>query len=243
MAIVLHASAELAKVNGVKCLVYSRSGMGKTVLLSTAPSPVIISAESGLLSLNPDNIRRIHGVDTPGINYNMATIKIRTIQELMDVEVWARTSPEARQFATIGIDSITEIAEVVLANAKIQVKDPRQAYGELLTQMQKTVKAFRDMEGKHVYMTSKEERGKDESTGMIMSGPAMPGSKFGPEMPYLFDEVFHLGKAVDPKTQLEYRYLRTQPNLTHEAKDRSGALDEIEAPNLGYIFNKILGQA
>ena len=243
MAIKLVAASSLAAIHGVKCLVYGRAGFGKTSLTATAPAPVLISAESGLLSLAKENIERMYGVGTRGISYEIPVIEITTIQDLIEAEVWARTSPEAQQFQTICLDSLTEIAEKVLSNAKGQVKDPRQAYGELIEKMTSTVKAFRDLKGKHVYMSAKEERSKDEATGVTLAGPAMPGSKLGQQLPYLFDEVFHLGKAKDPASQQDYRYIRTQPDFNYDAKDRSGALAELETPHLGYIFSKIMGSA
>jgi len=243
MAIKLVAASSLAAIHGVKCLVYGRAGLGKTSLTATAPAPVLISAESGLLSLAKENIERMYGVGTQGISYEIPVIEITTIQDLVEAEVWARTSPEAQQFQTICLDSLTEIGEKVLSNAKGQVKDPRQAYGELIEKMTSTVKAFRDLKGKHVYMSAKEERSKDEATGVTLAGPAMPGSKLGQQLPYLFDEVFHLGKAKDPASQQDYRYIRTQPDFNYDAKDRSGALAELETPHLGYIFSKIMGSA
>jgi Cdc6-like AAA superfamily ATPase len=36
---------------GINCLVYGRAGVGKTMLTATAPKPLLISAEAGLLSL------------------------------------------------------------------------------------------------------------------------------------------------------------------------------------------------
>lgn len=239
MAIQLVSAQALANIHGVKTLVYARAGLGKTVLTATCPAPVLISAESGLLSLREENLLRIFG-DDPSITYNLPVIEIKTIDDLIQAEVWARTSPEAAQFQTICLDSITEIAEVVLTNAKGQVKDPRQAYGELIEKMNFTIKAFRDLKGKHVYMSAKEERNKDES-GITLSGPAMPGAKLSQQICYLFDEVFHMGKAKDPASQSEYRYLRTQPDFNYEAKDRSGALAELEYPHLGHIFTKIMG--
>ena len=240
MAVVLQSSNQLAREHGIKALIYSRSGIGKTSLVATAPRPVMLSAESGLLSLKKENIERLHGVNTPGISYDIAVIQIKTIEDLVAAEVWARTSAEAKQFESICIDSITEIAEVILTNAKKTVKDPRQAYGELLDKALMVIKAFRDLKGKHVVTLAKEERAKDESTGVILAGPSMPGAKLGPALPYLFDEVFNLNMAKDPADGSMYRYLRTQPDLKYDAKDRSGTLLEIEPPNLGYIFNKIM---
>jgi len=239
--VVLKSSQSLAVTHGVKLLIFARAGMGKTMLTATAPNPILISAESGMLSLSKQNIERVFGVNTPGITYNIPTIEITTIADLINAEQWARNSGEARQFQTVCIDSLSEIGEKVLENAKGQVKDPRQAYGELLDKMGPTIKAFRDLSGKHVYMSAKEERIQDESNGSVLAGPGMPGKKLGPQLPYLFDEVFQLNTAKDPKDQSSYRYLRTAPDFNVDAKDRSGALSEIERPHLGYIIAKIMG--
>lgn len=216
---------QVSAVHGVKVLVYGQSGVGKTVLCATAPNPVIISAEAGLLSLRKVSI---------------PVIEVKTVEDLTEAHRWCSQSAEAKQFATVCIDSISEIGEVVLANAKKQVKDPRQAYGELIEKMLATIKAFRDLQGKHVYMSAKMEPTKDELTGIVRYGPSMPGQKLGPQLPYLFDEVFRLGINKTPQGE-EYRFLQTQPDLQFEAKDRSGSLDRMEPPDLTHVINKILG--
>ena len=50
MAINLKSTATIAS-SGVKVLVYGQAGSGKTTLIRTAPAPLILSAEAGLLSL------------------------------------------------------------------------------------------------------------------------------------------------------------------------------------------------
>lgn len=241
MAIILKSSAALAVANGIKALIYANAGTGKTMLSATAPKPVVISAESGLLSLSKGNIERVFGIGTPGINYDMPVIEINNLDDLIAAELWCHTAAAA-QFDTVILDSITEIAEKVLSNAKGQVKDPRQAYGELIEKMTTVVKQFRDLQGKNVIMFAKEERQKDEQLNAMMFMPSMPGSKLGGQLPYLFDEVFHLGIGKEPDGST-YRYLRTQPDFTHTAKDRSGALNELEIPNLTTIITKIQNAA
>jgi hypothetical protein len=244
MAIKLTSTAEAAKAHGVKTLVYGDAGVGKTLLTSTAPAPVLISAESGLLSLRQSNIEKVHGAEAPTVSYNIPVIEIRNIEDLMEAYTWATESAECAQFETIALDSISEIAEVVLSNAKAQCKDPRQAYGELIEKMTTTVKAFRDLSGKHVYMAAKMEMQKDEASGISLYGPSCPGAKLAQQLPFLFDEVFQLGVGktapTDGSAPVSYRYLRTQPDLQFKAKDRSGALEEIEKPDLTHVFNKIL---
>jgi len=227
MAISIVSSRQAAALHGIKCLVYGKAGMGKTYLARTAPKPIVLSAESGMLSLRD--------VDIP-------VITIRTVDDLTEAYNWACSSPEAAQFDTIYIDSISEIGEVVLSNAKAQVKDPRQAYGELIEKMMVTLKAFRDLPGKHVVMAAKQNVVTDSVTGAITYGPSMPGARLAMELPYLFDEVFQLSIGKTPEG-IEYRYLRTHPDMQNEAKDRSGVLDAIEPPDLTHIFNKIINPA
>jgi len=225
MALQFSTTDQASAAAGVKVLVYGDAGMGKTTLCATAPAPIIISAESGLLSLR---------------KYRIPVIEIKTIDQLTEAYDWCIRSAEARQFATICIDSISEIGEVVLANAKRQVKDPRQAYGELIEKMTMTIRAFRDLPGKHVYMAAKMEPMKDELTNVVKYGPSMPGAKLGPQLAYFFDEVFRLGVNKTPQGET-YRFLQTQPDLQYTAKDRSGSLAAIESPDLNHVFTKILG--
>lgn len=240
MALKFTTSAQQAQVNGVKAMVYGPAGMGKTVLSATAPAPILLSAESGLLSLKPKNLIRLFGENNPDITYDVPVIQISNVSDLTEAYNWCSGSKEASQFQTVCIDSLSEIAEVVLNNAKRQVKDPRQAYGELIEKMETTIRLFRDLPGKHVYMSSKLEKYKDEATGVVKYGPSMPGSKLGDKIPYFYDEVFRLGTNKTPQGEV-YRFLQTQPDLQYDAKDRSGALANMEPPNLTHIFNKILG--
>lgn len=224
MAIRITTAAQAATLHGVKLLVYGRAGMGKTTLCATAPNPIILSAEAGLLSLRRSNL---------------PVIEIKTLEDLQDAYQWATESEEAKSFETICLDSLSEIAEVVLNNAKRTSKDPRQAYGELIERMGTTVRSFRDLSGKHVYMSAKQEGIKDDTVGTTTYGPSMPGSKLGGQLPYMFDEVLRLTVGRTPDGQ-EYRYLQTRPDFQSEAKDRSGALDAMEPPDLTAIINKIL---
>ena len=211
--------------HGIKALIYGRAGAGKTYMARTAPSPIILSAEAGVLSLR---------------DVQIPMVQIQTVEDLSEAYDWLTSSAEAQAFQTVYIDSISEIAEVVLTNAKKQVKDPRQAYGELIEKMMMSVRAFRDLPGKHVVMLAKQESHKDEVTQVTSYGPAMPGTKLGNQLPYSFDEVFRLGIGKLP-TGEEYRFIQTAPDIQYEAKDRSGSLDALEPPDLTLIFNKITG--
>ena len=224
MAIQLKSTKGL-HANGVKILVYGMSGAGKTSLIPTLPDPVVLSAEGGLLSISD--------ADVP-------FIEIGDMATLMDAYSFVTESSEAGQFHSIALDSISEIAEVVLNAEKKKTKDPRQAYGELMTQMQDLIRAFRDISGKHVYFTAKCEQAKDEQGRMLYS-PSMPGAKLGQQLPYFFDECFALRveKGEDGKN---VRALQCDSDGLWSAKDRSGKLEAWELPDLGEIIRKIGGE-
>jgi len=227
MAIKFTTTKESARTNGVKVLVYGKSGSGKTRLCATAPKPIILSAEAGLLSL------RDHAIPV---------IEINSIDDLDAAYKWLITNSKAKKFETVCLDSISEIGEIVLSAAKATHKDARQAYGELIDHMLKTIKLFRDLQGKNVYFSAKETKLVDSITDTVTFQPNMPGAKLGAELPYYFDEVFNLGLGITDDGK-EYRFLRTASNFQYEAKDRSGVLDKKEKPDLTAIFNKINGNS
>ena len=229
-------------LDGVKVCAYAGSGVGKTVLMATMPSPILISAESGLLSLRKANLEKLFGVGTPGIEYDVKVIKVTSVDDLRQAHIWAQANAYSSGFRSIGLDSISEIMEVILANAKRVHKDPRKAYGDLMDEGLDLVRKFRDLPGLNVCVAAKMEYTKDEVSGVGRYAPSAPGQKVGPALPYFFDEVFHLGVNKDQNGN-SFRYLRTQPDIQYEAKDRSGMLNEIEFPHLGAVFNKILSAA
>ncbi len=225
MAINVKTTGSLA-ANGVKVLVYGQAGAGKTSLIKTLPSPIVLSAEGGLLS--------IQDADLP-------FIEITSMTELQEAYTWLTSSDEAKSYKSVALDSISEIAEVCLNAEKKATKDPRQAYGAMQEQMADIIRAFRDLPGRHVYMSAKLEKTQDEM-GRVLYAPSMPGNKTGQALPYFFDEVLALRveKDGDGATQ---RALMCDSDGLWLAKDRSGKLDAWEAPDLSAVFAKIGGKA
>jgi phage nucleotide-binding protein len=225
MAINVKTTGSMA-ANGVKVLVYGQAGAGKTSLIKTLPSPIVLSAEGGLLS--------IQDADLP-------FIEITSMTELQEAYTWLTSSDEAKSYKSVALDSISEIAEVCLNTEKKATKDPRQAYGAMQEQMADIIRAFRDLPGRHVYMSAKLEKTQDEM-GRVLYAPSMPGNKTGQALPYFFDEVLALRveKDSDGATQ---RALMCDSDGLWLAKDRSGKLDAWEAPDLSAVFAKIGGKA
>jgi len=225
MAILLKRTKE-ATAQAVKLLVYGQAGAGKTSLIPTLPTPVILSAEGGLLSI----------ADT-----NLPFIEISSMTELQEAYKWLTSSAEAGEFQSVALDSISEIAEVVLNQEKKVNKDPRAAYGAMQEQMADVIRAFRDLPGKHVYMSAKLEKTQDEM-GRVLYAPSMPGNKTGQSLPYFFDEVLALRVEKDAEG-FTRRALMTDGDGLWLAKDRSGKLEVWEDADLGEIIKKIGGAA
>lgn len=222
MAINLKRTGSLAG-NGVKLLVYGQAGAGKTTLVTTLPKPIILSAEAGLLS--------IQDADLP-------YLEIGSIDDLREAYQFI-TSDKGDEFQSVALDSISEIAEVILNAEKKNTKDPRQAYGAMQEQVADLIRAFRDLPGKHVYMSAKLEKSQDEM-GRILYAPSMPGNKTGQQLPYFFDEVLALRVERDAEGVTQ-RGLMCDSDGLWQAKDRSGKLDQWEMPDLGAIIQKIGG--
>ena len=208
--------------NGIKVMVYGLAGSGKTRLLATAPKPIIVSAEQGLLSLSNQ--------DVPFIQIKQGPNEKPALEQLKEIRMQIYND---KRFWTACLDSASEIAEVCLRDMMARNKDPRKAYGDMAQEVLAEVRMWRDFPQRHIVFIMKQGRIKDEQTGGILNGPLMPGNQLDQHMPYMFDELFQL------VTMGGNSGLRTRRDNLNEAKDRSGKLDEWERPDLTYIFNKI----
>jgi len=207
-------STKDAHTSGVKLLMYGGSGVGKTTLIKTAPNPFIISSESGLLALA--------GEDIPAT-------EVVTESELKAAYEYAIESDHE----TICLDSVSDIAESILAGLKEKFTDGRQAYGRLNDVIGKYIRLFRGIQGKHVYITAKEA--KSDMNGVVIAQPSMPGTTLTTNLPYYFDEVLRL--EADKKGN---RIVHTRSNYSQVCKDRSNKLDDKEVPDVQAIINKII---
>ena len=67
-------------IHFVNLMIYGDAGIGKTVLCSTAPAPIIISAEGGLLSL---------------ADKDLPVIEVECVKDVNQVYDWLTKSKEA----------------------------------------------------------------------------------------------------------------------------------------------------
>lgn len=209
---------------GVRAVVYGNPGVGKTKLCGTLPDALIISSEKNLLSLKGENI---------------PVIEVHSAQDMTDAFEFVQLSADAATFKNICLDSVSDMAEIMLAEFKEEFNDARLAYGKLSHEMERLLRKFRDeLPGRNLYCTAKMGSVQEDLTGMIRYSPLMPGKSLTNSLPYFFNEVLVMRMYEDESGA--YRYLQTALDVQYIAKDASGVLEPTEPPDLGLIFNKIL---
>lgn len=211
----------LAVNYGAKAIVYGGPGTGKTPLCTSAPYPIIAFAEPGLGSVRV---------------YNGPGVITDTYAKMRDFWQWATQSAEARQFQTKCADSISQMAEIVLAEEKVKNKDPRKAYGEMSSKMMEILNWIYYCPHINALLIAKEDQPSDENGKMFR--PFFPGKDLNVKVPHLYDAVWRLEMVKQPNGT-EQRVIRTRSSFNAFARYRFGNLNEIEAADIAYLFNKM----
>lgn len=217
--------SQCANQYGVKCLAHGAPGTGKTPLIKTAPRPVILLSEPGAMSL-----RDAHNIPAyPG--YTRAAIT--------EFFQWFFGSHEASNFDTLVCDSISQIAEIVLADELPKNKDPRKAYGNMSQQVMQWVNGMYFMPQKHAYLISKQIVA--EVGGAKVSKYFFPGQDLNVKIPHLYDEILCVGLFMIPGAGANpVRAIQCHPSYDVIARDRSGKLAQYEPPDLTALFRKCM---
>jgi hypothetical protein len=205
-----------------RILCYGIYGSGKTLLCKTAPNPVILSIEQNLLCLEDQNI--------PFSDIHSAEEALEAVQFLSG----------EKDFETICVDSISELAEIELTRQFSLTTNKQKAYGEMGEDMNKLVRVFKKIPNKHLYFTCKQYRLVDEDTKKVSYMPLIPGRIFSDNVPYMFDVITCL--RIGRKNDEDVRYLQIGADNQYVGKDSSGKLNRIERPDLTAILTKMRGE-
>ncbi len=219
----LRPAGTLAQRFGVKALIYGAPGTGKSPVFNTAPNPLLLVVEPGMLSMRGSTIPAFEAYTVPTIN---------------EFFKWFFNSAEAKKFDTLGIDSVSQMAEIILTEKLRTISHGMKAYGEMSTDVMEIINKLYFFPQKHLYLISKQTT--VEESGAQKRRPFFPGKDLNVKIPHLFDEILHLGMHVVPGIPGYTKAFCTAEQFDLLARDRSGQLNTYEPPNLTDIFNKAM---
>lgn len=209
---------------GYKAVAYGPPGEGKTPLIKTAPRPVLLICEPGMLSM-----RDAH---------NIPAWEGYTVAKCMEFFNWLKGSNEAKNFDTVCVDSFSQFAEIVLKEALKSNKHGLKAYGEMAETVMDIANLLFYMPQKHVYLIAKQTQ--IEEGGVMKRRPYFPGQELNVKVPHLFDAILHIAKAQIPGIIQPQLAIRTAGTIDITARDRSGRLNELEPPDLSALIAKAM---
>lgn len=219
-------ASQCARQFGVKALVHGGPGSGKTPIVKTAPRPVMLVCETGMLSM-----RDAHNIPC------WEAFSVAKIKEFFE---WFTKSHEAKAFDTLALDSVSQLAEIVLAEELPRNKDGRKAYGEMSRQVMAWMDDLFFMPSKHIYLISKQIV--VDMSGVQTRKYWFPGQDLGVKLPHRYDEILCVGKFIVPgmEAQGAITAIQCQPSFDVVARDRSGRLAMYEPPDLKALFAKAM---
>jgi hypothetical protein len=263
---IIKADERLKLVPKVNIVLFGPSGVGKTTLARTLDpkKTLFVDLEAGTLAIqdwagdvldvraaslatgaHPWEIARalalyIGGPDPSDANGHYSSGVYDQVKDMF-------SSIDLSKYDTIFVDSITVASRECFKWAQVQPEslsektgkpDTRAAYGLLGREM---IRWVTHLQHSHlsVVMVGILDSEKDD-LNRVSWNPQLEGSKTGREIPGIFDQVMTLQSFKTDAGEM-YRALvcQQQNPWGYPAKDRSGRLELLEAPDLGAILKKI----
>lgn len=218
----LKPAKEFAASYGMKALIYGPPGAGKTPIVNSCPKPVLLATEPGLLSMRNSSVPTYLGYDAKSID---------------DFFLWVFNSNESKNFDTIAIDSITQMAEHYLTAAEKTNKHGLAAYGEMANRTMAQLDGLYFTKYKHTYLICKEAA--TETNRIMVRKPYFPGRELPIKVPHRYDAILRLATHNVPGMG-QVRAFRCIASIDEDARDRTGSLNEFEPPDFGALVKKAI---
>lgn len=211
-------------------LIYGSSGVGKTYFGSTAPHPLFLSAEEGLLCLAEQ-----------GVNY----VEIKTKQDLENIYFALKNDNlkdadgNVIQCDTIVIDSLTEIQQVIINKITGGRQPTQREWGDFSGQMADILRKFKGLDKHLIFICLENEKADEDENGREYSrfSPELYG-KLMQKTAALVDMVgrYYMKVEVVNDKPTSKRVLTFQYSPRYIAKDRSGKLPTFAEPDFSALL-------
>lgn len=259
---IISADERMREKRGVKIGLFGRPGIGKTTLLKTMPAhrTLFVDVEAGDLAvldwpgdtLRPKTWPEFRDLAVFLAGPNPALPAETPFSQAHFEHVCQQYGEPAQldKYSTFFIDSITVLSRMCFTWAKAQPAamsertgkpDSRGAYGLLGQEMISALTHLQHARGKNVvFVAILDERLDDFNRKVFV--PQIEGSKTALELPGIVDQVVTLAE-IKSEDGTSYRAFvcQTLNPYGYPAKDRSGRLDMLEAPDLGALIAKCAG--
>jgi len=256
---IITADQRLREKKGVKLVLLGKSGIGKTTQLKTLPEKktLFVDLEAGDLAVKDwrgDCVRpstwpefRDLVVFLAGPNPALPTEAPYSQAHYQHVCEQYGDPAQLTKYEYYFVDSITVLARLALIWAKSQPQalsertgkpDVRGAYGLLGTEMLSALMHLQHARGKHVVFVAILDERLDDFNRKVFT-PQIEGAKTAAELPGIVDEVVTLAEIkTDDGEPYRAFVTHTLNPYGFPAKDRSGQLEMLEAPNLLALIDK-----
>lgn len=212
-------------------LIFGATKTGKTLLAATLP------AGSILLVNTENNLDSIYGAD---IN----TVSCQTYAEFIEILEAIKTkeiTPEWLYLDSIS-DLMTKVFNEEFAPVNGKAPDGRQAYSKFEMKYHDIISRFKSLPC-NIVAIGRMTQIKDEITGGVIFGAALPWAKLQSDLPYNFSAVLAT-RTAKGKDDKDFYSLQCHPCSQYQVGVRTqfgkpNPLENFEEPDLEAIHNKI----
>jgi len=239
----------------LRVLVGGRSKVGKTLCAASFPSPVILDADHGLVTLAKRKIKvptfpftRMTLDSTSGeLNSWLQVHELIVNLKAKKGRFWDALKGINYVPKTLIIDSGSSLSEIFEAEviAKPVIKDKKAGeqwldlkdYGVIYTRMYNLIGEMKDLPCHLVFIVGIESF--TSENGRVIDIPSMTGNKLGQRIPHVFNDFILLKAEAEPGKKLRYwatvTPMKEMPNLGTRGLDITG---DIENPTFEKFVKK-----
>jgi len=213
-------------------LVHGEAGAGKTYAVRTLPAPhdqiLVLACEPGARSLSDTEI---------------PVLPIRSVADLRAVLVELR---QTDRFSWVVIDSLSELATIVLREEQEANKDGRLAYGVMAGRVRTIVAGFLAL-NRNTLWIARQDCDIDAQSGRVTRRyPSMPGKLLALRQPIAHDFDFVLCLTAKKRGDGVARVFQTSkladPACDAKVRDPRGLLDPFEPADFGKMLAKVASE-